>query len=473
MKYKILSIAYTVGGLLLFACSDFLEEKSQSEVIPTTTTDYRELLVGSGYPNNTEPADFTYYFGDDVELNFYNAEYINSSEALRYSLMYTWQPASTEGDGLGDPVNENAGSTAYYAIYERIKGCNAVLDYIDDAIGPQAEKDRVKAEALAIRAFHYFKLVNLYGEPYNHNKDALGVPLKLNSTMTEDFLPRNTVAEVYDTIVANLKTACALMDPLPILRKNYRINQPATHTFFSRVYLYMDNFEACVAEANKALSQGAVLQDITTGSFAGSTYLNYNNPEIEWMFGADAQANQSTYIPKPDFLDSFDKVNDSRYRFGFAFGYNQQYALVNKWITGVLDPNQSIRTAETVLNRAEANAQLGHLTEAMADLNDLRRTRILGYIDENITDKNQLIEAIRNERGKEFCYENFRWFDLRRYGMPAITHKYQVESGAPVLIYTLREKDPFYTLPLPGTLLLRNPGLVQNPSATMGERKGE
>ena len=28
-------------------------------------------------------------------------------------------------------------STPYYLMYERIKGCNAVLDYIDEAIGTQ------------------------------------------------------------------------------------------------------------------------------------------------------------------------------------------------------------------------------------------------------------------------------------------------------------------------------------------------
>ncbi len=56
-----------------------------------------------------------------------------------------------------------------------------MLDYIDEAIGTQDDRDRVKAEALAVRALLYFQLVNIYGEPYNHNKDALGVPVRLIS----------------------------------------------------------------------------------------------------------------------------------------------------------------------------------------------------------------------------------------------------------------------------------------------------
>ena len=32
-------------------------------------------------------------------------------------------------------------------MFERIKGCNAVLDYVDEAVGSQQEKDQIKAEA--------------------------------------------------------------------------------------------------------------------------------------------------------------------------------------------------------------------------------------------------------------------------------------------------------------------------------------
>lgn len=36
-----------------------------------------------------------------------------------------------------------------------------------------------------------------------------------------------------------------------------------------------------------------------------------------------------------------------------------------------------------------------------------------------------LITQIREERRKELCYEGQRWFDLRRYGMPSIQHKWE------------------------------------------------
>ena len=42
-------IIILVGILILSACSDFLEEKSQDEVIVSTVADYSQFLLGSAY----------------------------------------------------------------------------------------------------------------------------------------------------------------------------------------------------------------------------------------------------------------------------------------------------------------------------------------------------------------------------------------------------------------------------------------
>lgn len=50
MKNKIFILGAIMGSFMLGACGDFLEEESQSEVIPKTTSDFSELLLGTGYP---------------------------------------------------------------------------------------------------------------------------------------------------------------------------------------------------------------------------------------------------------------------------------------------------------------------------------------------------------------------------------------------------------------------------------------
>ncbi len=62
--------------------------------------------------------------------------------------------------------------------------------------------------------------------------------------------------------------------------------------------------------------------------------------------------------------------------------------LLNKLISN--GPNvivQAVRTSEARLNRAEAYLQLNKLGDALNDLNDLRRRRIIGYADVSISDK--------------------------------------------------------------------------------------
>lgn len=474
MKYKLFYISIIAVLLTLSGCSKLLEEKSQSEVIPKTTIDFRELLMGSGYMPRDEPLSFLYFLDDDVDFFIEyangNSSPVGTSSAKINFLYYTWQPRLGDVNGVGDFISENPSSTAYYDHYEWIKGCNAVLDNINNAIGSQQEKDRVRGEALALRAFYYFRLVNLYGEPYNANPAALSVPLKLSSGVTSEYMARATVAQVYETIVNDLKEASRLMDPLPIARRDFHINQPAIHILLSRVYLHMEKWAECVAEANKVFEQGGMLSNLT--GITTSYWLSYLTPEVEWVFGGSPQADQSTYIPAAAFRASFD-TTDIRWKYGFLVQTQSFVPLLAKYTIGGSDLVQTIRTAEAVLNRAEANVQLEKLPEALKDLNDLRRNRIVGYKDTSITSKPDLLQAVREERRKEFCYEGFRWFDLRRYGMPAISHRYQHELGEPIQHYTLTQKDPMYVLPFPTSLLLRNPALKQNPSGSMPDRAGQ
>lgn len=57
---------------------------------------------------------------------------------------------------------------------------------------------------------------------------------------------------------------------------------------------------------------------------------------------------------------------------------------------------------------------------------------------------------------------NHRWFDLRRQGMPEITHVYvdnDTELGSENV---LLKEDRRYALPIPKDVLMRNPDLEQN-----------
>ena len=88
MKGKVLSIICALG-ILTVSCSDFLDSKSQDEVIPKTTKDFRELLLGSGYPNptNEHPVAITSYMDDDLDCDVNNSS--AGADTPRVSLRFT------------------------------------------------------------------------------------------------------------------------------------------------------------------------------------------------------------------------------------------------------------------------------------------------------------------------------------------------------------------------------------------------
>lgn len=459
VKWIVLILATSGLGI---GCSGFLEERSQDEVIPSTVTDYREILL---YYEQAAFGDALFVLDDDavIDESHYPTSGSDFANAVAMEGVFTWQPDMWERTtSLSDNYNQ---------LYENIKAMNTIIELIDDAEGDEEERQIVKAQALGTRAYYYFLLVNMFGEPYNFNKDALGVVLKLNSPYQEKGMSRSTVAEVYDQIVEDLETASVILNNYPKQRGNHLMNNTAADILLSRVYLYMEEWEKAEEAANRAIGTAEGLTNYTILPEDSHFYMtSYDNAEVEWIFC-------SCEVPY-DVLASNDLMflyqeNDRRKDFVMKTdAYN--YTSIVKVLVDGRGPNVMVRSAEAYLNRAEAKVlkENPDLDGALADLNELRRHRITGYEDVSITNDEELLEEIRKERRMELCFEGHRWFDLRRYGMPSISHDFRRSLNNPLLRYTLREKDPLYTLPFPKTALENNVSLEQNPAAMEPERSG-
>lgn len=153
MKRFKLTILSFVGLLVTGACSDFLEEKSQDEVIPSTATDYSEILLAYSNPGGYNMLSV---LDDDIEINDLQYNDNENSIVKQHGGVFTWQPDMWEW--------ENGIKDSYESTYTQIMGVNAVLDGVDDVEGSVEEKEVVKAQALGLRAYYYFMLVNLLAE---------------------------------------------------------------------------------------------------------------------------------------------------------------------------------------------------------------------------------------------------------------------------------------------------------------------
>ena len=509
MKKFLNIFATTVALLSVTSCGDFLEPNSTSEFVPKDAVSLNELLLGEAYQRN-DMTGFNIFLGlldDDIEAAPYQLP-TDGFDANKYLAAYTWQPDMYE-------MMEEAASgrtNIYQSYYEVILGANAVIDYLPSVSDTEENKNKVKAQAYALRGFYYFNLVNIFGKPYNCDSTALGVPLKLQSGIepSDDYLKRKTVAEVYAQILSDLHTAEATYLELPEHEQwsdNFRTSLPMVQLMLSRTYLYMEQWEKAAHYAKIVMDDKRFsLVDLVEVPFEVQnsdgeyvrTYLNmptYSCSETIWPFGNVTDMFKWTY----DYANTTSTISGQKMHAYFQASQSllesylewdlrlihyivqapdgqggempMAYGKVNIGTTHYLPVTATgvfgrcLRLSEAYLNYAEAMAMLGGSgdSEATAALNALLEKRFDPEDFEEVEFENnaELVQFIREERRRELCYEGHRWFDLRRWGMPAITHTWH-DNESQSSDYMLQEGDLLYTVPIPDEALQSNKSLEQN-----------
>lgn len=515
MKKTILTAICGIG-LMSVSCKEFLEPQSQNEFVPKTVQSLNELLVSDVYLGPWDGSHHPMFtalgvFDDDV--TWYDKEMeIRESAQSTYEQMrlpYAWDDAMlTDMSGFGD---------TYETSYQRIVGCNVVLDYADDMHGSENERAKLKAQAYAMRAFYYFYLVNTYGKPYSFDKEALGVPLKITSEFASSGIPRSTVGKVYEQMVTDLQEAERLFMLLPEEEQwnptAFKASLPMVQLLLSRVYLYMEEWESAIKYAEKViLNPDFQLLDLSTIEEpkinAENPYFDYHtaeNPETIFLYGSfcdvihltgnfvisEDNFNYPLFIPSESLLNSFVPSDLRKSRYIFQSAYNDRFPAglravgKSKTQRGFKfyygQPGYgwggSLRLCEAYLNAIEGavmlykNGNHTYLAEALRRWDELRQMRhTADYEKITTTDPDLLMDLIRRERRCELCFEHHRWFDIRRYGMEPLEHVWYSAKGERV-VYKLEKNDPGFTLLLPQSAIESNTKLEQNELREKSESK--
>ena len=483
------SLLYFIS-IVLMGCDSFLEETSQDEVRPSMVNDLDQILVGDGY----QEGNF-YYLTEIFTDNIESVGVFEKSLQSVYNQqkwLYIWSDNMFDEDGGG--YDERVWEIPYAGIL----GCNLVLDYLDEMNGDDGDRESLRGEALILRSWYYFHLVNFFGIAYNQGNPEkdLGVPLKLHAEVTGEYFQRNTVKEVYDQVINDLLEGNRLLAAHEYQRNFFRMDDLAAKSILSRVYLYMEDWDKAILYADSVLMRKADLLDLNTfiGKLPGNTATVYSTDtpdEIIWgrehegaydsdpmtsLLPFSVSENLSGLFVDSEYVDFQQRqVGDLR---GFYFKFKRnllgdmswgRYAISKgKGADGGLKGGfQGIRVAELYLNRAEAYAQKyllenndSYRKAALSDLNLLRKYRLNKNIYEEVdlVDAQELLDFCLEERRRELCGEtNHRWCDLRRYGK-TVTH---VLMGGTSL-QTYEQDMGKYVLPIPEDVMTQNPGLLQN-----------
>ena len=474
MISKLNIILLTVLVFASVSCGDFLKEVSQDEFEPSTAAAYTELLNGEGYNYSVVDA-LTWYMDDDVDGC---VSYTPSDGQMAYKDVFTWQYYMDQSLKEAYPQDQST----YENFYSKIMACNVVIDNVESSLGTEAEIANVLGEALTLRAYYYFHLVNIFATPYNDARSApeqrLGVSLVTKSEILDEGYARNTVAEVYKQITEDIERAIVLLEKDKVDNGRFRVNYVAAHLIASRIYLYMEEWDQVIDHATKAIAGAPGLVYLPGYTFSVPNYpenstnpvVSSNFPETIFVYGSmpATMGFAGTPICLSDaVVNSYTDNGDSRNGAYFkrtASYLNYPYMNLKH---GRAERGYVWRTAELYLNRAEAYMQKYKAGESSAgqlavdDLNELRSNRITNYTNYQLSTAEDLETLCKLERRRELIFEGHRWFDLRRYGMPQIQHKWIADEGR-TTTYTLSEKDPGYTVPIPQAVLDRNKKLVQN-----------
>ncbi|MDY9918467.1 MAG: RagB/SusD family nutrient uptake outer membrane protein [Proteiniphilum sp.] len=463
---KKIIILLIVGVSVLFSCDEaFLDLYPETSItspsfyktmdhfdqaLNATYTGLRNIAVNGMFMDEmrSDNAFYTIYYGDRGPYNAYEKPCLF----------------------IDDEVSANSGPIRdrWTVNYQNIAKANTIIDRLDASELSDAEKAKVRAEALFLRAFYYFDLVKCFG----------GVPLNLHEVTSseEAFLPRSSVEECYTQILSDLNSAIDVGLPIPARFPNDntgRATMGAARMLRAYVNMTKPSPDYTTAEID--------LIEITKMNYKLlSSYEDVFNPQnknheemiFDVQYTEDGSTNQysvfawrfapkcsnlidmmgvggSNYagtsggwvVPTKEMVDSYES-GDTRlptsivvvegYSEGDNFYFEQireakDYVvppgkdyryMVNKYFnppyTYSLRANENFpiyRYAGALLLLSECLVRQGKGSEALPFINQVRARAGISALS-NVT-----LEDVANEMRHELAYENHRWSDLKRTGL--------------------------------------------------------
>jgi len=356
-------------------------------------------------------------------------------------------------------IPSNDASLPWSNLYAAIYAANSTIEGLINSKGIKSEtRDNYIGEAEFLRAYCYFYLVNLFGD----------IPLitktDVQSSLDAD---RTPAADVYQQIITDLS------DAITKLPGNYaassgsktRANKWVAAALLARVYLYKKDWINAETQASSVINCGQYsLLDEPNGVFDAD-----NNEAILQWARYDGEVNflpsYFIYNVNPDLICSDFLLNafeDGDHR-KTAWIQSSEYSGRNIYIpfkftttsTNTTERYTVLRLAEQYLIRAEARAMQDKISDAVSDINLIRKKHGgLPDLSANLS-SDECMKAILHERQVElFNEEMHRWFDLKR--MNKINEVMSEEKPT-----TWRSTAALYPIPL--TEIQKDSRLVQNP----------
>ena len=162
--------------------------------------------------------------------------------------------------------------------YKIIHACNTVIEGVERE-NPGTQRHAL-SQALAVRAFCYLQLTQLYQKPYSEATKTLPCVPIVKDRMTperQESNPRASLEEVFTMIMADLDYACDSLAGFVRSDKGY-VDQAVAFGLRARAHLVRGEWAAAAADADKALTlSGATPLSISEAGVPGFASANAHN----------------------------------------------------------------------------------------------------------------------------------------------------------------------------------------------------
>ncbi len=357
----------------------------------------------------------------------------------------------------------------WYYYYSLISNANIILENVDKAAGPDADKQFFKAQALTFRAYSFFMLSQFYCYRWSdsNNGASNGLVLRLD-TSTGD-MPLSTLAQTYTQIYKDLDDAIALYTSSGKTRTySYDPDKSVAYAIYARAALTRKDYEKA---ATMALNARTGYKLMTNNEYKSG----FNTPNSEWIwysynskdednewssffayigYNSNAAAVRTTpkcisrelfnkipatdvrkslyldptgYTPGVDYSTTTMKAVAGKALYNYAFDEYPDlfstalvYAYMNfkfkaTELTGIGNVCH-IRASEMYLIEAEAKYFQSDFTGAQQSLIALNKTSGRDPQYDCTKTGLDLLNEIKFYRAVELWGEGFDWLDLKRWG---------------------------------------------------------
>lgn len=471
--------SFLLGGvMLLSACSDFTDVQPKGTNLLTTTTEL-EMLLNIEY--NIRTIDEKIMSGDMIYGYENLATTLSKPNKGRGTILMTWD--ESRQDKMAELTSSDPEYNDMYGYIGKIS--NAILSKVDDAQGDEAMKRQLKCEALVVRAYFHWLLINKFAKAYNPasaDNDPGLIYMTEGMDITQAQSPV-TVQQFYENILADADQAIEL-DGLPEQAVNrMRMNKACAYAVKALALQSMQQWSAAEAVARQALAISGeidnyndMLNQTVYGNIFGGQYSALLRTRLKC-------AEDLFYTEELEFFNSVtfegtarfepghvcnEKFANDRMTFDYVMGYGDMLLGIDFTFTYDLESgwNQAgIKTTYLYLLIAEAQIHAKQYDEAMKTLDKIRVNRINPEIyqplEGTVSTESDAIFRLKQTAHGEGIYSCYNFINRKRWNQ-VVGWKETLSRDLGTATFTIAPDSPFWIFPIPLNAINNNPNLSQN-----------